>query len=92
MTEEFAFVGKRVPKLDAIDKVTGRAIYGHDMKLPRMLYGKILRSQRTHARILNIDISRAKELPGVKAVITGYDIPDIRVGFAPECLYFRFRI
>jgi len=44
MTQEFAFIGKRIPKLDAIDKVTGRAIYGHDMKLPRMLYGKILRT------------------------------------------------
>ena len=84
MTQEFAFIGKRIPKLDAIDKVTGRAIYGHDMKLPRMLYGKILRSERAHARILNIDTSRAKKLPGVKAVITGYDIPDIRVGFARD--------
>jgi len=84
MTQEFAFIGQRVPKLDAIDKVTGRAIYGHDMKLPRMLYGKILRSERAHARILNIDTSRAKKLPGVKAVITGYDIPDIRVGFARD--------
>jgi 4-hydroxybenzoyl-CoA reductase alpha subunit len=84
MTEEFAFIGKRVPKLDAIDKVTGRAIYGHDMKLPRMLYGKILRSERAHARILNIDTSRAEKLPGVKAVITGNDIPDIRVGFAKD--------
>ena len=84
MTEEFVFIGKRVPKLDAIDKVTGRAVYGHDMKLPRMLYGKILRSERAHARILNIDTSRARKLPGVKAVTTGYDIPDIRVGFARD--------
>jgi 4-hydroxybenzoyl-CoA reductase alpha subunit len=84
VTEEFAFIGKRVPKLDAIDKVTGRAIYGHDMKLPRMLYGKILRSERAHARILNMDTSRAKKLPGVKAVLTGDDIPDIRVGFAKD--------
>ncbi|TEU21773.1 MAG: xanthine dehydrogenase family protein molybdopterin-binding subunit [Anaerolineales bacterium] len=84
MAEEFTFIGKRVPKLDAIDKVTGRAIYGHDMKLPRMLYGKILRSDRAHARILNVDTSRAKKLPGVKAVITGDGIPDIRVGFAKD--------
>jgi xanthine dehydrogenase molybdenum-binding subunit len=84
MTEEFTFIGKRAPKLDAMDKVTGRAIYGPDMKLPRMLYGKILRSERAHARILNIDTSRAKKLPGVKAVITGYDIPDVRVGFARD--------
>jgi len=84
MTEEFAYIGKRVPKLDAVDKVTGRAIYGHDMKLPRMLYGKILRSGRAHARILNIDTSQATKLPGVKAMITGYDIPDMRVGFARD--------
>jgi 4-hydroxybenzoyl-CoA reductase alpha subunit len=84
MTEEFTFIGKRVPKLDAIDKVTGRAVYGHDMKLPRMLYGKILRSERAHARILSMDTSRAQKLPGVKAVITGDDIPDIRVGFAKD--------
>ncbi len=84
MTDEFAFIGKRVPKLDAIDKVTGRAIYGHDMKLPRMLYGKILRSERAHARILSMDTSRAIKLPGVKAVITGDDIPDVRVGFARD--------
>jgi len=81
---EFVTIGKRIPKLDAIDKVTGRAIYGHDMKVPRMLYGKILRSDRAHARILNIDTSRAERLPGVKAVITGYDIPDVRVGFAGD--------
>jgi xanthine dehydrogenase molybdenum-binding subunit len=84
MTKDFSFIGKRVPKLDAVDKVTGRAIYGHDMKLPRMLYGKILRSDRAHARILHIDTSRAIKLPGVKAVLTGDDIPDIRVGFAQD--------
>jgi 4-hydroxybenzoyl-CoA reductase alpha subunit len=84
MSEDFSFVGKRVLKLDAPDKVTGRSIYGHDMKLPRMLYGKILRSEHAHARILNIDTSKAKALPGVRAVITAEDIPDMRIGWARD--------
>ena len=84
MSKEFSFVGKRVPKLDAPGKVTGQIAYGHDMKLPRMLYGKILRSEYAHARILNIDTSKAKALPGVRAVITAEDIPDMRIGWARD--------
>jgi len=84
MPEELSYVGKRVPKLDATDKVGGRTIYGHDMKLPRMLYGKILRSEHAHARILNIDTSRAERLPGVRAVISAADIPEIKIGWARD--------
>jgi 4-hydroxybenzoyl-CoA reductase alpha subunit len=84
MSEEFSYVGKRVPKLDAAEKVSGRTMYGHDMKLPRMLYGKILRSEYAHARILNIDTSRAERLPGVRAVITAEDIPEIKIGWARD--------
>jgi 4-hydroxybenzoyl-CoA reductase alpha subunit len=84
MSPEFSFVGQRVPKLDAPGKVTGQTVYGHDMKLPRMLYGKILRSQHAHARILNIDTSRAKALPGVKAILTAEDIPEIKIGWARD--------
>ncbi len=84
MSKEFSFVGKRVPKLDAPEKVTGQIAYGHDMKLPRMLYGKILRSEYAHAQILNIDTSRAEALPGVRAVITAEDIPDMRIGWARD--------
>jgi CO/xanthine dehydrogenase Mo-binding subunit len=84
MSEEYSFVGKRVPKLDAPEKVTGRTVYGHDMKLPQMLYGKILRSEHAHARILNIDTGKAKALPGVRAVITAADIPDMRIGWARD--------
>jgi CO/xanthine dehydrogenase Mo-binding subunit len=62
---------------DGIDKVTGRALYGADIRLPLMLYGAVLRSPHAHARILSIDISRAEALPGVKAVITAADLPDI---------------
>ncbi len=84
MSQEFSFVGQRVPKLDAPGKVTGRTVYGHDMQSPRMLYGKILRSQHAHARILNIDTSRAKALPGVKAILTAEDIPEMKIGWARD--------
>jgi 4-hydroxybenzoyl-CoA reductase alpha subunit len=84
MPEEFSYVGKRVPKLDATEKVSGRTMYGHDVKLPRMLYGKILRSKHAHARILNIDTSRAERLPGVRAVITAADVPEVRIGWARD--------
>ena len=61
-------VGQRVPKLDALDKATGQAVYGHDVHLPGMLVGKILYARVPHARIVAIDVSRAMKLPGVKAV------------------------
>ncbi len=73
-------VGKRVPKLDAVDKATGRVQYIQDLKVPGMLYGKILYSKYAHAKIVKIDTARAREMPGVLAVLTGDDIPDIRMG------------
>jgi len=73
-------IGESVPRLDARDKVTGRAIYTDDMKLPGMLHGVILRSPLPHARIRSIDVSKAKALPGVKDVITGEDTPKIKYG------------
>ena len=79
--EELINVGKRIPKKDAYEKVTGKAIYMNDLKLKGMLYGKILYSRYPHARILRIDTSKAERLPGVKAVLTGYNIPEIRFGF-----------
>ncbi len=81
MKEEFVNVGKPVPKKDAYEKAIGRATYIHDLKLPGMLYGKILYSRYPHARIVHIDTSKAEKLPGVKAVLTGYNIPEIRIGF-----------
>ncbi|RME48703.1 MAG: hypothetical protein D6791_02660, partial [Chloroflexi bacterium] len=81
---KFSYIGKRIPKPDAIPKATGQIVYGHDLKVPRMLYGKILRSPLPHARILNIDVTRAKRLPGVKAVITAQDLPDRRFGFGKD--------
>jgi xanthine dehydrogenase molybdenum-binding subunit len=82
--ETFSSVGKRIPKRDAVDKVTGRAAYIQDLKVPGMLYGKILRSKYPHARIVRIDTSKAKKLLGVRAVITAEDVPQIRYGFIKD--------
>lgn len=80
----FSTIGKRIPKPDAVPKATGQIVYGHDLKVPRMLYGKILRSPLPHARILHIDTSRAERLPGVKAVITAKDLPQRRFGYGND--------
>jgi len=77
---DFSTIGKRIPKLDAADKATGRSRYIQDLKLPGMLYGRILYSQYAHARIAKIDASKARALPGVRAVLTGEDIPEIKMG------------
>jgi len=77
---ELNIVGKSIPKLDAVDKATGRVQYIQDLKRPGMLYGKILYSKYPHAKIASIDTSRAKRLPGVRVVLTGDDIPAIRMG------------
>ncbi|MGB9629172.1 MAG: xanthine dehydrogenase family protein molybdopterin-binding subunit, partial [Thermodesulfobacteriota bacterium] len=79
--QEFINIGKRIPKMDAEEKVTGKAVYIHDLKLPGMLYGKILYSPHPHAIIKSIDTSKAEKLPGVKAVLTGYNTPTIKFGF-----------
>ncbi|MCF8124445.1 MAG: molybdopterin-dependent oxidoreductase, partial [Desulfarculaceae bacterium] len=75
-----AIIGKSIPRMDAPAKVTGQALYADDLKMPAMLYGKILRSPLAHARIKRIDVSQAKALPGVKDVITGADIPQVKYG------------
>ncbi|HEV2579924.1 MAG TPA: molybdopterin cofactor-binding domain-containing protein, partial [Ktedonobacteraceae bacterium] len=71
----YKIIGTPRPKVDAYAKVTGRALYADDIHLPRMAYGCLLRSPHPHARILLIDTSRALELPGVLAIITGEDLP-----------------
>jgi CO/xanthine dehydrogenase Mo-binding subunit len=68
---EKTLIGGRARRLDAEDKVTGRARYATDLVLPGMLYGKIVRSDRAHARIVSIDTSAAEALPGVEAVLFG---------------------
>ena len=82
MSEELSVVGKGVPKVDAILKATGKATYGADFSLPGMLHGKVLRSTVPHAKILNIDTSKALKLPGVRAIVTGKDFPwGLKYGF-----------
>ncbi len=67
--KEFSVVGKRVPRIDAYERVTGQAQYTGDIQLPGMLYARVLRSNVPHAKIISIDTSKAEKLPGVKAVI-----------------------
>ena len=73
-------VGRPVPFKGGVGKVTGRARYLDDLELPGMLHAAILRSPHAHARILNIDTSRAEAFPGVRAVLTAADCPDTRFG------------
>ena len=73
--KEFNIIGKRVPNVDVFDKVTGGAKYTADIKLDRMVYGKVLRSPHPHAIINKVDIRKAKALPGVVGVIVGKDVP-----------------
>ena len=82
--QEFSFIGTDTPRPDASDKAAGKALYIHDLTRPGMLYGKIKFSEYAHARIKNIDISRAEKLPGVRAVITGYNTPEVRIGFIKD--------
>ncbi len=79
MPEE-SVLGKNYPRVDAADKVSGRSQYAGDVYLPGMLVCKVLKSGRPHARILRIDTSKAARVPGVRAVITGNDVPDVRFG------------
>lgn len=79
-----AVIGKRVPKLDALDKATGRAQYGHDIEMPGTLVGKILYAGVPHARILHVDTSRAERVRGVKAVITGQHNPAHKFGYGND--------
>ena len=87
MEESLRFVGQRVPRKDGPLKVTGKAEYTVDVRLPRMLVGRILRSPHPHARIVHLDPTRAARLPGVKAVITGRDTLGIRHGFVETPRY-----
>ncbi|HEY6200700.1 MAG TPA: xanthine dehydrogenase family protein molybdopterin-binding subunit [Candidatus Binatia bacterium] len=70
------YVGRSIARVDAVDKVTGRAKFTGDLNMPGMLHGKILRSPFPHARIRGIDASKAEALPGVAAVLTSKDIHD----------------
>jgi xanthine dehydrogenase molybdenum-binding subunit len=72
---EFSVIGKNVPKEDAFEKVTGQAIYAGDIKMPGMLYGKIVRCMEyAHARVTKLDISEALKLPGVVKILRPEDV------------------
>src|SRR5436305_414335 len=73
---KYRVIGTRPVRPDGVDKVTGRAVYGADVQLPRMAYGKILRSPYAHAEIRRIDTTEAEALPGVLAVMTALDLPE----------------
>ena len=87
MMAKLDFVGKRILRKDGPDKITGRAKYTGDLQLPGMLVGKILRSPHPHAKILNIDISKAKQLKGVKKIIISKDTLGIKHGFVETPRY-----
>src|SRR3989304_2473679 len=71
-------VGESVPRIDAHEKVTGAAVFADDIQFgPGMLYARIVRSPHPHALIKKIDVSKAKKLPGVKAIVTGEEFPGL---------------
>jgi 4-hydroxybenzoyl-CoA reductase subunit alpha len=84
---ELNYIGKSVRRKDGPDKVTGRAIYTQDVKLPGLLVGRILRSPHPHARIVRLDTAEASALPGVKAIITVDDTKGIKHGFVETPRY-----
>jgi CO/xanthine dehydrogenase Mo-binding subunit len=73
-------VGRPLGRIEGESKVTGAALYAADTVQPGQLWGKILRSPLPHARILNVDVSAARRLPGVHAVLAGSDLPRVLVG------------
>ena len=85
----FDVIGTAVPKRDGAEKVTGRTRYLHDLALPRLLHGKILRTRFPHARIVRLDTRRASRLPGVAAVITADDVEQHPFGFARDQLALK---
>ncbi len=71
-----SLIGVSIPRAEGVDKVAGRTTYASDISLPGMLWGKVLHSPYPHARIRSIDVTGAWQVPGVRAVVTGKDIPD----------------
>src|SRR5256714_489757 len=76
----YAVVGKSVTREDGPEKVSGKTCCSGDLRLPGMLWGKVLRSPFPHARIVRMDTSGALQLPGVHAVLTGQDVAGMLVG------------
>jgi xanthine dehydrogenase molybdenum-binding subunit len=74
----FRVIGTRPIRHDGLEKVTGRALYGGDYSLPGMLHGKVLRSPHAHAVVKSINVEKALKHPGVYAVVTGADFPEVK--------------
>jgi xanthine dehydrogenase molybdenum-binding subunit len=85
----FRVIGTRVPKLDALEKVTGAVRYLPDLEVPGMVWGKILRTTEPHARIRRIDTRKAETLPGVLGVVTGYNVEQRPFGYARDHLALK---
>lgn len=79
MEQQHNIIGKPEKRVDAIGKVTGKAKFADDYNVAHQLYGKVLRAKHPHAKILKIDTTKAKNLPGVEAVLTAEDIPGSKV-------------
>ncbi len=77
---ELGVVGKSQPRLDGFDKLSGRSEFTDDVHLSGLLQGRTVRSEQAHARIVNIDTSRAERVPGVKSIVTHHDCPDLSIG------------
>lgn len=81
---EYRVIGTPVERVDGPEMLSGQALYGPDMGLPGMLWGRILRSPIPHGKVLRVDVEKARKHPGVKAVICAEDVPDRRYGYAVE--------
>ena len=77
---EYTVLGTDMPRMGGVERVVGKGIYGIDLNLPDALSGGVLRSEYAHAKIVGIDTSEAKAIPGVRAVVTAADAPDVRYG------------
>ena len=80
MANEYRHIGKATPRKDAREIVTGKAKYIDDIRLPNMLYAKVLRSPYPHANIKSIETTKAETYPGVKAVLTYKNVPQWKSG------------
>ena len=89
MVKELKIIGKPTPKLDAKERVTGKSVYGHDIELPGMLHGMILRTKYPCANIVSIDVSEAKALDGVMCVITADDVDVNQIGYKRDHPIFK---
>ena len=93
---KYKWVGTRPVRHDGLDKVTGRARFAADLVLPGMLHGHVLRSPYAHARIISIDTTEAEAMPGVKAVLTAADFPEMKIGsgdrYEPHNLMAREKV